>query len=109
MKANESLYPDLRLSELGGLRAIPKWHELTWDDCQACGGALFGPINHEEAIYDGEPVVCVDCGEVHESSVDEDGAFISDREARLRPTALAGLRRLLKITPVWPSARGENP
>ncbi len=95
-------YPPLRLRDLGGVRAIPEWRELTWDDCYDCGGVLFGPIDHAEAIYDGEPVVCVDCGEVHGSSVDEDGASIHDRETRLRPTALAGLRRLLKITPSWP-------
>lgn len=90
-------YPPVRLRELGGTLPIPEWRELTWDVCADCSGSLFGPIDHAEAIYDGEPVVCVDCGEVHGSCVDEAGASIHGRGVRLRPSALAGLRRLVGV------------
>lgn len=69
----------VRLRNLGGMRPIPEWIEITWADCVDCGSPLYGPGDEDEKIYDGEPLVCVDCGCVHGMSADPDGWAILAR------------------------------
>lgn len=83
------------LRDLGGRNAIPEWGEITWLECSECSGTVYGPCDDDEAIYDGEPVVCIECGTVCSASVDEEGACLADPHGHLTETALAGFRRLL--------------
>ena len=92
----------VRLRDLGGALPIPEWREMTWSGCHSCGEQLVGPCDANERLHDGEPMVCDDCGCVHSMSADSDGFHVSARTnmddcwTYLRPTALAGLRRLLQ-------------
>jgi hypothetical protein len=87
-----------KLSELGGMHPIPEWREITWHECESCGGSsCYGPADEDEKLYDGEPVVCAECGYVHQMSVDENGWDVLAHGESLRPTALWGFRRLLGV------------
>jgi hypothetical protein len=90
-------YSCYRLKDLGGRLHVRDWRPISWAECDMCGGEIVGPVDDAERIYDGEPVVCTDCGEVAASVCDEDGARIGEPLGSLRPTALAGLRRLLGV------------
>ena len=100
-----STYPPLRLRELGGCRPIPEWREVTWAECPECPETMYGPAGADERMWDGEPLVCADCGAVASVGVDEDytdgdaqgRAIVVDREAKLNENALAGFRRLLRL------------
>lgn len=90
---------DVRLRDLGGSRPISEWCALTWAQaCDVCDADHpYAPADEREWVYDGEPVVCANCGQTGSTSVDEVGAHIVWRDAFLRDSALAGFRRLLKI------------
>jgi hypothetical protein len=93
-----------RLSDRGGSKAIPEWRELSWVDCAECGERAFAPADEREHVYDGEPVICAECGLVGMTSVDEYGAhvnWVEEDEYALRPSALAAFRRLLDLKPYW--------
>lgn len=85
---------ELRLRDLGGGEAIPQWCCVSWAHCEECGSELWGPGDADEKLYDGDPLVCPDCGMVHWMQADSDGWSVAVGEA-LRETALLGLRRLL--------------
>lgn len=90
---------DVRLKDLGGRLPISEWRELTWaQSCDDCFGPAFAPADAREAVYDGEPVVCPDCGQVGSTSVDENGAYIVWRGCALTQAALAGFRRLTGLS-----------
>ena len=104
-QAEEERNRVVKLSDIGGCLPIPEWVEMTWADCVDCSYVLHGPADEDEKIYDGEPVLCANCGCVHMANVDEGGAYVDasgdmdERWEYLRKPALAGLRRLLGITP----------
>lgn len=89
----------VRLRHVAGRRPIAEWRRLSWAECLLCGVAEpYAPADAREAVYDGDTVVCPDCGCVGSVSVDDDGAAIvwRDDEA-LTDAAFAGLRRLLRL------------
>ena len=100
--ADELRLRDLRVGELRSFRRFTPaarrlWCPLWWAECPECGTEVYARTEHLGGIYDGEPLVCLDCGEVGHASVDEgDAHAVWDNDpCRLRPSALAGLRRLL--------------
>lgn len=93
---------DLRRHELRCLRRFTPqgrqlWSALQTEDCPTCGCSPYSRTEQDGGFVDGQPLVCLTCGEVGGVSADEGGVWASwadDRQA-LRPSALAGLRRLL--------------
>lgn len=93
---------------------VHKWKPITtvhhWSgsggqsqsDIQCVCGS--GPVYSHAEINDGNNVVCASCGHVMSLCCDDEAAYVSSWEdaygtwAHLRPTALAGLRRLLGLT-----------
>lgn len=101
---------EVRLSELGGHHHLRQWREIDWGrECADCGaGSPLASADADLRVYDGDPVVCPDCGLLGSSSVDSDDgdAWVTWREEgdspdRLRPSALAALRRLHGLRPYW--------
>lgn len=92
---------DLRVGELRCFRRFRpgRWRLLSWTDCGWCGSAPLAPQDPDGGTYDGEPVVCPDCGEVGHVCADEAHCHVvwSDDEdgERLSPMALAAFRRLV--------------
>lgn len=90
----------VRLRDLGH-HPIREWRDITWSDCVDCGASLFGPADPLLKLFDGDPMVCVECGCVHSMSVDPNGwdvdgsTNMSGSWTYLRPSALAGLRRIV--------------
>lgn len=94
---------DLKLGELRSFRrfsAVTRhWQEVGWASCPDCGVSPVCPCETDGGTYDGEPLVCLECGEVGSVFADERGCsevWSEDEDGcKLRPSALAGLRRLL--------------
>lgn len=90
-----------KLRELSGRLPIREWRPATWTTCAWCeGSVLFGAIDGDERIHETDHLVCPDCGALHLLGYDEDGPvaeLTSELPARLRPSALAAFRRLLRI------------
>ena len=88
----------MNLRELGGCRPIPEWREVTWVSCPECSETMYGPAGADERLFDGEPLVCAECGAVSTVCVDSETACAAvDREVNLNENALAGFRRLLRL------------
>lgn len=108
---------DLRRGELRSFRRFTPsalrywWVQAEWATCPDCGTSPLCPTEPTGATYDGEPLVCMDCGEVGSVSADDGGVWEqwSDEESgeKLCPSALAGLRRLLRYPrSTWWDASG---
>lgn len=98
----------IRLSEIDSTIRTREWLCVLWHSCINCGGDLcYGPANAEGKLYDGDPLICAECGMIHYMSVDEDGWEVlasHDIEGLwvfLRDSALAAYRRLLKFSKPW--------
>jgi len=101
---------DLKRGELPSFRRFTRpmrargWRFVHWAECPDCGTSPMAPCEVEGGgTYDGEPLVCIDCGEVGHVSVSEGEAHEQWAETeegeKLRPSALAGLRRILGVRP----------
>lgn len=88
---------DLRLSEIGGCRPLWAWSPLSWAECHECGAAnVYAPSDDEDDVYGDDPAACLGCGAVGSCRVaDDGGGWVVWSGERLRPSALAGFRRLL--------------
>lgn len=92
---------ELRRHELRCLRRFTPegrqlWAAFQTGNCPWCGGSPYARTE-QGGFVDGEPLICLACGEVGSIFADEGGVvadWAGDRQA-LRPSALAGLRRLL--------------
>lgn len=81
---------DMDLAELSPSGRLAGWETLDWDDACECGAEWYAPPE----VYDGDRVVCRDCGAVGSVSADEDGASVGGPIGRLTPDALAELLRV---------------
>lgn len=91
------------LRELSGWLPLPEWREASWAVCAWCEGSmLWGAVDSDEKLLESDHLVCPDCGALHFLGYDEDGPvaeLTSDLPERLRPSALAGFRRLIRVRP----------
>lgn len=95
----------VRIQDLGGDLPIPDWSAISWAECdQGCGSGSPLTTAEDELVFDGEPVVCPDCGAVGRTSVDDGDASVTWSDNRLSDVAFIDFRRLVGL----PAAERED-
>ena len=76
-----------------------EWREITWADCTECGGDfIVGPGDVDEKLYDGDSLVCVDCGDHYGMQADSEGWSVMSLGDKVNADDLKRLRVQFEYT-----------
>ena len=76
--------------------AVEDWVVISWAECANCGGEVAGPGDADERLFDGEPLVCTDCGAIHQMNADEDGWQVLSSGEHVTEAEVARLNAALR-------------